>query len=106
MFICPAPACANGSSRISGFEHIRCTSKNMLVIGRKVLTNAGPKEIFGTKCPSMISKCSQSAPERPARLASLAKRPKSAASSDGAIIIREGYEDLENIQHSTFNLLC
>ncbi len=28
MFIWFAPASAKGSSRISGFEHIRCTSKN------------------------------------------------------------------------------
>ena len=32
--------------------------------GRSVRTTAGPNEMFGTKCPSMMSRCSQSAPER------------------------------------------
>src|SRR5439155_22154439 len=38
--------------------------------------------------PSMMSRCSQSAPEAPTRSASLASLPKLAASSDGAMITR------------------
>ena len=88
MFIWLAPAWANGSSRISGFEHIRCTSKNSFVSGRIVRTTAGPNEMFGTKCPSMMSRCSQSAPEALTRATSRASRPKFAANSEGAIIMR------------------
>ncbi len=56
---------------------------------RSTRTTSGPKEMFGTKCPSMMSRCSHSAPERShARSASVAKRPKFAARSEGAIIIR------------------
>ena len=68
-----------------------CTSderrKKSWSAGRTASTTAGPKEMFGTKWPSMMSRCSQSAPERSARAASLPKRVKSAASSEGAIIM-------------------
>jgi hypothetical protein len=72
--ISSAPAAAKGSSRISGREHIKWTSKKSLVSGRTARTTSGPKEMFGTKWPSMMSRCSQSAPERLARSASLPKR--------------------------------
>ena len=82
-----APAFTNGSSRISGFEHIRWTSKCRRNTLRTDLATSGPKEMFGTKCPSMMSRCNHSALERWTRAASWAKRPKSEASSDGAMII-------------------
>src|SRR5579859_8034593 len=99
MFIWFAPALANGSRSISGFEHIRWTSKNNLVKGRMRFTTAGPKEMLGTKCPSIMSRWSQSAPERSTRAVSLARRPKSAASNDGAMIMEEGYEAIERLSN-------
>ena len=37
--------------------------EEQLYNGRTVFTTAGPKEMFGTKWPSMMSRCSQSAPD-------------------------------------------
>src|SRR5438552_9043452 len=84
MFIWLAPACAKGSSKISGFEHIKWTSKKSFVSGRIVFTTAGPKEMLGTKWPSMMSRWSQSAPEASTRSVSRARRPKLEARSEGA----------------------
>ena len=50
-----APAFANASTRISGRLHIRCTSKNNVLLFRKARTVCGPKLRLGTKCPSMMS---------------------------------------------------
>src|SRR6185436_4467119 len=93
MIIWSAPALTNGSNRISGLEHIRCTSKKSFVHGRIAFTSAGPKEMFGTKWPSMMSRCSQSAPDRSTRRASSAQRLKSDARNEGAIIMGARIED-------------
>ena len=82
------PALAKGSSKISGREHIKCTSRNIRVSGRRTRATSGPKEMLGTKCPSMISRCSHRAPALSTRIASAASLPKFAASNDGAIIMR------------------
>src|SRR5579872_1606746 len=87
MFIWSTPASAKGFSKISGREHIKCVSKKSFENGRMVRATCGPKDMFGTKCPSMISRCSQSAPARSIRTVSAAKRPKLAARREGAIII-------------------
>src|SRR4051812_4523980 len=59
----------------------------MRVRGRTTRTTSGPKEMLGTKWPSMMSRWSQSALARWARMVSSASLPKLAASRDGAIII-------------------
>ena len=82
-----APALAKDSRRISGREHIKCTSRNILVNGRSTRTTSGPKEMFGTKWPSMMSRCSHWAPAFSARIVSAASFPMLAASNDGAIIM-------------------
>src|SRR5688500_2153145 len=73
--------------RISGRVHIRWTSRNMRDFARQVRTISGPKEILGTKWPSIISRCSQSALLSCTRNTSNPILLKFAASSDGAIII-------------------
>src|SRR5436190_7600919 len=65
----------------------------MRVSGRMDFTTAGPKEMFGTKWPSMMSRCSQSAPDRSTRRASSAERLKSDARNEGAIIMGVKIED-------------
>src|SRR5690348_13200098 len=46
----------------TGSEIIRCASKNARVTGRADLMIAGPKLMFGTRCPSITSRCKKSAP--------------------------------------------
>ena len=92
-----APARAKGSSRISGREHMRWTSKTSLLRGRIAPTTAGPKEMLGTKWPSTMSRCSQSAPERSRRAASWPSLAKLDASSEGAIIIGAKANELRPI---------
>ena len=41
---------------------IRCTSNGSRGAGASAFSTGGPNEMFGTKCPSMMSRCSQSAP--------------------------------------------
>ena len=64
-----APAFASGSTRASGFEHERWQSRNApgRALARMSATTGGPIVRFGTKCPSMTSTWSQSAPRRSAR---------------------------------------
>ena len=57
------PALANGSIHFLGSETIKWTSKN--AYGKLFLNDLathGPIVIFGTKCPSITSTWSQSAP--------------------------------------------
>src|SRR5580658_6105832 len=96
MFILSAPALAKGSNRMSGFAHIKWTSKVILLNGRNALTTAGPKEMLGTKWPSMMSRCSQAAPVRLTRWTSAPRRVKLAASKDGAMIKGEAVMSIIN----------
>lgn len=54
--------------------------------GRIMVTTGAPKVMFGTKWPSMISTCSQSAPCSMVSEHALPKAPKSALKIEGAII--------------------
>lgn len=51
-----------------------------------MVTTGGPKVIFGTKCPSIISTCSQSAPCSIVSEHALPRAPKSALRIEGAMI--------------------
>src|SRR5258705_5107117 len=77
----------------------------MRVSGSTARTTSGPKEMFGTKWPSMISRCSQSALARRARTVSFASWPKLAASSDGAIVIRAKLMQARRARQSARDLL-
>ena len=54
-----APALAYASMYCIGRDSIRCVSRNRFVCLRIARTKSGPKLMFGAKCPSMLSRCSQ-----------------------------------------------
>ena len=58
---CFAPAFTIASAYRSGSLIIRCASKYAGVTGRIALMIGGPKLMFGTKCPSITSRCRKSA---------------------------------------------
>ena len=60
---------------------LECAAAN----GRIASTTSGPNEILGTKRPSMMSTCSQSAPPAIASDTCSPRRVKSAARMEGAI---------------------
>ena len=64
---------------------IRCTSNGIVACLRSAFTITGPMLMFGTKCPSIMSRCSQSAPAAATARVSSPSRAKSAARSEGAI---------------------
>src|SRR5690348_7587565 len=69
----------------TGSEIIRCASKNARVTGRADLMIAGPKLMFGTKCPSITSRCKKSAPPPNTSSISLPNLEKSADKIDASI---------------------
>src|SRR5207247_10801781 len=60
------PACANSSTKRSGFEIIRCASSGRRIAFRSDRMIGAPIEILGTKCPSITSTWIRSAPARSA----------------------------------------
>src|SRR5664280_2571796 len=84
----PAPATANGSTKSSAFVTIRWTSSGNSVSRRTAAHRPGPKVRLGTKCPSITSKWSRSAPAAATERTSSATRPRSHASSEGAMRTR------------------
>ena len=70
------PARSSGARRTAG-----------CVCGRRLFRIGGPKLMFGTKWPSMMSRCSQSAPAASTAATSSRRRAKSAASRLGATVI-------------------
>ena len=54
---------------------ISCTSSGFVATRFSDFTTGGPMVMFGTKWPSMMSRCSHSAPDWSKRLVSAAKRP-------------------------------
>ncbi len=73
-----------GSRYGSAGAIIRCTSKIASVWRRRAFTTAGPMVIFGTKCPSMTSTCTQSAPAAMMARVSSPNAAKSAERIEGA----------------------
>src|SRR5574341_1802797 len=57
-----APAFAKSATRRSGTSDIKCTSSGRFVTRRQASTINGPADKLGTKCPSITSTWSQSAP--------------------------------------------
>ena len=84
-----APASANAAMKGSTGAIIRCTSNGNAVCGRRLCRTGGPKLRFGTKCPSITSRCSQSAPAASTAATSSRSRAKSAARMLGATVTRE-----------------
>ena len=82
--IISAPAFANSGMR-SRFEIIKCTSSGRVVCGRMAFTTAGPMVRFGTKCPSITSTCTRSAPALVMAAISSPSRAKSAERIEGAM---------------------
>src|SRR3989338_3209832 len=80
-----APASANTSMYLSGSEIIRWTSNGSFVAFLIEATIAGPKVMFGTKCPSITSTCSSSTCFS-TFFTSSPSLEKSAESIDGAIL--------------------
>ena len=74
------------SNKSSGLVTMRCASKGFSEYGLIDLIIGGPKVRFGTKWPSITSKCIQSAPASSTSLTSFANEPKSADNIEGAII--------------------
>ena len=60
-------------------------SSGRLVIAEIAFTTGGPRVMFGTKCPSMMSRCSSSMPFRSKSRTSLSRFRKSEHMSEGAI---------------------
>ena len=58
-----------------------------MVEGRRDLTMGGPSVRFGTKCPSITSMCSMSAPRVVMREASEPRREKSEERREGQILV-------------------
>ena len=83
-----APASAKALRYGSAGAIIRWTSSTVLTCGRIACTNCGPKVMLGTKCPSMTSTCTQSAPCCSIARHSAPKAAKSADRIEGAIRIR------------------
>src|SRR5210317_17814 len=83
-----APASAYASIYGSTGAIIKCTSITVFTWGRNALTAGGPKVRFGTKCPSMTSICTQSAPCASIARISAPKLAKSADKMDGAILMQ------------------
>ena len=53
-----APALAKGSTNLCGSDSMRCVSKKSFEPSRRSAARvSGPKERFGTKCPSIMSRC-------------------------------------------------
>src|SRR5882672_5779831 len=65
---------------------MRCTSRGSFVAARTARTMTGPSVMLGTKRPSMTSTWMTSAPAASTARTSSARRPKSAARIDGAIL--------------------
>src|SRR6185312_4925124 len=80
------PALAKASRKGSHGAIIRCVSNVFLLSGRIAFTRSGPKEILGTKCPSITSRWIQSAPAASTARTSSPNLAKSAARIDGAMI--------------------
>jgi hypothetical protein len=78
------PASAYPIAHRSGLSIMRWQSIGRSVYFIRLCTTGRPNVRLGTKCPSITSTCSQSAPGT--ALASSASRAKSADSRDGAII--------------------
>src|SRR4051812_143290 len=79
------PALAKASRYGSHGAIIRCTSKIFLLCGRSAFTTSGPIEILGTKCPSITSTCTQSAPAASIARTSSPSLAKSDARIGGAM---------------------
>ena len=74
---------------LCGSSIMRWQSNGSFDAARQVFTNPGPNVMFGTKWPSMMSRCSTSASSS-TLASSSASFEKSAESSDGAILIIAG----------------
>lgn len=71
----------------SGFATIMCISKKASgIFGRKHFTIGCPNVRFGTKCPSITSRCRQSDPLSRSRWHSEAKDERSALKIEGPIL--------------------
>src|SRR5260370_13599835 len=77
----------NRGKKWSGRSTIRCVSSGTVATFATDWTMGGPNEILSTKCPSMTSRCSQSAPAFSIRSHSAPSLLKSHASTEGATII-------------------
>src|SRR5204862_474190 len=73
-----APESANSDRYCSGCWTIRCTSSGRSVSCRRARIRGAPKVRLGTKCPSITSTCSHSAPPATARSTCSRSRPRSA----------------------------
>ena len=82
-----APLSAKAPMKFSGSTISRLRFRCFDVAFRMAATTPGPKVMLGTKRPSMMSTCSQSAPAWATVRHSSASRPKSAESTEGAIRI-------------------
>src|SRR5450432_3610738 len=80
-----APAFANASTKLCGSESIRWVSKKSLEPSRRSAARvSGPKERFGTKCPSIMSRCSHRSPSFATAAALVPSAAWSLARSEGA----------------------
>ena len=75
------------SFNFAGSSTMRCTSSGSFVTGRSPFTTTDPMLRFGTKCPSITSTWTRSAPARSISFTCSPSRAKSAARMDGAIIM-------------------
>eukprot|EP00967_Tisochrysis_lutea_P141551 scaffold260208_cov28-Tisochrysis_lutea.AAC.1 len=85
-----APASLKSSTHCAGRETMRWQSKN--AVGRwerRHLRSGAPNVRFGTKWPSITSRCSQSAPAESTRCDSEAREDMSEARSEGQMRMRE-----------------
>ena len=80
-----APAFTKSGMYFSGSLIIRCTSKDRAVRGRRHFTMGAPSVMLGTKCPSITSMCSRSAPASCTLRASSPSLEKSDARMEGDI---------------------
>eukprot|EP01139_Manchomonas_bermudensis_P016790 Amastigsp_a514324_96.p3 type:complete len:175 gc:universal Amastigsp_a514324_96:545-21(-) len=84
-----APAAAKSAIQAPGSVTMRWQSRNAAgACARRDLITGGPMVRFATKCPSITSQCSQSAPAASTRSDSAPSVAKLAARSDGAMIER------------------
>src|SRR5579864_3346237 len=84
-----APASANAPIKSSGFSIIKWQSKGALaMVFRSEATTGGPIVRFGTKCPSITSRCSTVPPPSIAADASAPSCAKLAERMDGASSIK------------------
>src|SRR3954453_3256751 len=104
------PAFTNRSAYFSGSEIIKCASKYAGVSLRIDSMKCSPKLMFGTKWPSITSKCRKSAPVRRTSSISRSRWAKSAESTEAAIcgeVVSNGFSVtlVENVQCREMPLL-